>query len=1310
MADRNNSGLGAPAVIITLLAALGIGGTLRRSTAPANPPTLAGATISSAPAKPAAANVHYEKNGGYEHSAAFLLEKFFSKIDDGVEDKKPWATYQDPVFDPAHPAGTDFSSDSPHDPRADYSVRFLIATLPLPTSPPLRYFFDSELDALESAAGTAGYSLDSYDFPWNEPKDTSGKFQLGSEIDITSPPERPGYSFALNSITDANNRWKHDGGVILFRHDQKLLVVFVIGETPTWGINRTAFRDALDQIAWLKGWLAADAEHKEPPAHLVDRFKAESIPSPLNEIRIVGPTFSGSVPSLRNAIEEWRRSLATRLQVPVVPSIRIVSGTATSVKDGELSDPGDVRARLPAISFNTVQVPDSVLWKQLPTMLKSIADIVPTPQPETSGTPGASPLGPTATPTPTWMAILGENTVFGKASNNEKNDGILHLTFPLHISDLRSAQQGTQNQGATGPNLGRHDLDLPDEAAQQRMDVIPTYSPRGAIYDQLILSDLLTAIRRENIHYVGIVAADVEDLIFLVQQIRIYCPDTIVFTTSGDIRFLHSQVNTDLRGLLVFSTYPLFDQGQQWTWPFGGESELRTFSSDSAHGVYNATIIQLDEPGQAVDYGEPFVEQPQYPVIQVGVVGRDEIWPLAFQIPSLGNKTPVWRSHLENQPETPTTLRLDGSLYPPAFELLIAVMNIGFLACVPFLFLGELYARRDWFAALIGKKRVLLFLSKRQPPSGVHEQWWLTALLINTRSDPRFIKQRALCLMFFAIGMLLAEIIGLGFALIPVVLIQRGDLVTRSALLSFAHFLWSGMYAVGLARGRAFSFEIYTTFLVLLATIISILRMLRVFGFTSLVAWLWALAAASPIVLALCFVGHQWTRTPLAFALYAFVRATHLYSGVSPLMALVFLGLAGFTLIAGAFWRVAMLEDRPLPPPLAPADKEPPSFRGVAILWGRAVYFLENSIIGGRAAAFYMLPLLVTAFVYFCITKVYAAYSMDGWRFDILFLLLAFGVYSMFSFALLRFALTWIALRHLLHRLYFHPSRYSYKNLQLAAQPTHLDRQKIRLYEARPGLTAIEYGLGCVRAILRIVQGKANPTWADPTPTGLVKEILDHRTELQDELDKAERHLEAVLAEINWATTVVARKALYQSMTELSKIILPLFEPSWRMSAVDAPREVNLGSPTDEKPTTDRKLLDQAELFVASRVGDFVRNVFPHLINLIGSAMPAVLAMVLAVSAYPFPAHDTLLWVSWTVLLATVAISLYVFVSINRNPIVSMFSGTDPGEFNWDNAFSLHLVLFAVIPILTLLGAQFPQALSGTVSWFGSVLGGGGNG
>jgi hypothetical protein len=123
-----------------------------------------------------------------------------------------------------------------------------------------------------------------------------------------------------------------------------------------------------------------------------------------------------------------------------------------------------------------------------------------------------------------------------------------------------------------------------------------------------------------------------------------------------------------------------------------------------------------------------------------------------------------------------------------------------------------------------------------------------------------------------------------------------------------------------------------------------------------------------------------------------------------------------------------------------------------------------------------------------------------------------------------------------------------------------------------------------------------------------------------------------------------------------------------------------------------------------------VRQVFPHLINLVGFAVPAVLAMVLAVSVYPFPAHDTLLWASWIVMLATIGLILYVFVGINRNAIISMITGTEPGQFNWDSAFTVHLLLFAVIPILTLLGAQYPEALSGGLSWVGALFGSAGGG
>jgi hypothetical protein len=127
-------------------------------------------------------------------------------------------------------------------------------------------------------------------------------------------------------------------------------------------------------------------------------------------------------------------------------------------------------------------------------------------------------------------------------------------------------------------------------------------------------------------------------------------------------------------------------------------------------------------------------------------------------------------------------------------------------------------------------------------------------------------------------------------------------------------------------------------------------------------------------------------------------------------------------------------------------------------------------------------------------------------------------------------------------------------------------------------------------------------------------------------------------------------------------------------------------------------------------VVDFLRQIFPQLMNLVGFSMAGVVAMMLAVSAYPFPASETLLWFGWVVLVLAILTSLSVFVGINRNPILSMITGTEPGHFNWDSAFTLHLLMFGIIPVLTLLGAQYPHALSGTFSWIGALFGSGAGG
>jgi len=151
-------------------------------------------------------------------------------------------------------------------------------------------------------------------------------------------------------------------------------------------------------------------------------------------------------------------------------------------------------------------------------------------------------------------------------------------------------------------------LRLPDEAGQQQQDVVPTFSPRSTVYSELVLENLLATIRDEHARYVGVVATDVEDLIFLVHEIRAHCPDVVVFTTSSDLLFTHSDFASDLVGMLVFSTFPLFNLNQSPSWTNAAEAAgaRLQFPSEDTEGTYNATLAQLDRPEWIIDYGRPF--------------------------------------------------------------------------------------------------------------------------------------------------------------------------------------------------------------------------------------------------------------------------------------------------------------------------------------------------------------------------------------------------------------------------------------------------------------------------------------------------------------------------------------------------------------------------------------------------------------------------------------------------------------------------------------------------------------------------------
>lgn len=110
-----------------------------------------------------------------------------------------------------------------------YNIEFLIATVPDPIDSRLPNFFDSFAESIGSAAEAAHYTLDSFALPWMEANDGDQK----------RPP------LWRQTLYDSVP------GLILFRnpHELELLLIFLVGETPTTGIHKQAMFSALDQMA-----------------------------------------------------------------------------------------------------------------------------------------------------------------------------------------------------------------------------------------------------------------------------------------------------------------------------------------------------------------------------------------------------------------------------------------------------------------------------------------------------------------------------------------------------------------------------------------------------------------------------------------------------------------------------------------------------------------------------------------------------------------------------------------------------------------------------------------------------------------------------------------------------------------------------------------------------------------------------------------------------------------------------------------------------------------------------------------------------
>jgi hypothetical protein len=1126
-----------------------------------------------------------------------------------------------------------------------YKVQFLIATVPQPSTPALRFSFDSTVDSIQKAAYHAGFVIEKSYLPWKRPDTAASGIKLADTIEASV--DIPG-TVHLKIADKSSDRSHADPGIVLFRNDrepgpdadgnkdgnaQSFLIVFLVGETPTTGVDKQQLMNALEQEAFMAGYPSTPGTEQ-----LRRVLPSVAVPSK-NQVRILGPSYSGSAFSLEvvlntwlaaNSIAAWASEASPNKAQKCDPAhrfVRIVSGGASSIDlDRQFKDP--------RMSFQATVVPDVFIKKQIDAYIK-----------KAHGQFGE-------------LAILTEaDTSYGRKAARglpeaKYKDRPLRLTFPLHISQLRT-RFDTVGAGQSIPSLTRRNVALPDEG-ETHEDVVVEFSPRSVVYWDLVLDGMMQTLKREGIKFVYIVATDTDDLVFLAQQIRRNVPRVTLIASGDNLIFLHSDFNPDLQGMLLFSTYPLFGSVQS---RLDDESrEFLQFPTSGAEGVYNAGVALLEGKG-LVDYGIAFApsDSSAQPGLWTSMVGSNSLWPL-----DVTPADPATTSQYMVQ--DPSSNRRTGTARPVSY---------------PFSFLWLFYAVSIG-AVFVAASLLMVYPFGRSRPTWQFRVAFpgiLGPALTERRRYNRAVCHLALLLMIITAYVLLVAV------------------GTRVLVPAQFDVPWAQRISHMYGQSTRWSWVIVPVVigLLCLATTGVVRELLRGWPGRRRTAincgWFPLLVAGVSLLCALTFFVTMFS-DPAGSTRRDFFLATRMIDlggGASPLLAISYVGIAMLAPLLGDLRRMHLLEVCSLPQPFLVRRSVAPSLAEVEEL--EAEVWMPIGHRGFRLPAFAWAMLFLTGFIGGHLLYEAMRSGPPGTEFlAYITAIISLMVYAMLFAMIVRFATGWWALRRLLRRLYWHPSRSAYAKLRATTTPKAIEtQQSIRLLEAQPSFTAVEYCLEQARTLVRLLGRPCFPPWIEDREAS--------REALTAGIISVEKALESTLQQENPDGFVHFRAFSQQILSRLSNEVCRLMEGFWR---VRSPNSLALRKPSESA------IVDAGELFVAGRVVELLRQIFPQLISLASFAIVGVVALTLAAASYPFSDRDAIMLMSWIVLLSTIVLLATVFMQVGRDRVVSFLQGTAPGHVTFNADFLVRMALFVVLPILTLLGAQFPHVFGQFVSWFGA--------
>ena len=166
-----------------------------------------------------------------------------------------------------------------------------------------------------------------------------------------------------------------------------------------------------------------------------------------------------------------------------------------------------------------------------------------------------------------------------------------------------------------------------------------------------------------------------------------------------------------------------------------------------------------------------------------------------------------------------------------------------------------------------------------------------------------------------------------------------------------------------------------------------------------------------------------------------------------------------------------------------------------------------------------------------------------------------------------------------------------------------------------------------------------------------------------------------------------------------------MLSPYWAEAA--AKEDGGSGPPVPEKektePGREEKLIRHLEDLLALEAARWVGGALVRVWISIGFLTLSLVAMLFAITSYPFPEQLRVMTVIGLAIAALVVMILRVTLGSSRNDVISKIDGTAPGRITWDATLMSRMAAY-VVPLLGLLTALSFEMLDFFRALLGPIL------